>query len=91
MVQTPYPFVEDHTMLRIAIILVMTAIGLATGVLVGLIGGAALVEAGRNSCSGAACADIVVRTCMPVAALLGAALGLAKGVNMVFGNRVVVR
>ncbi len=78
-------------MLRIAIILIITAIGLIAGALVGLIGGALLVETGRNSCSGAACADIVVRTCIPVAAAIGAALGLGKGINIVFGNRVQVR
>ena len=75
-------------MLRISIVLLVTAIGLACGLCVGLIGGAAVIEFGKHSCSGPSCSDLVVRTIIPVAASIGAAIGLAKGLNLVAGRRV---
>lgn len=77
-------------MFRVLIVLLVMAIGLTTGALVGLLGGAALVEFGKQSCTGSACADIVIRTCVPIAAAVGAALGLAKGINMVSASRVSI-
>lgn len=77
-------------MVRITIILLIGVVGLAAGALIGLIAGVALVEFGKQSCSGAGCADVVLRTCVPIAAGIGGALGLAKGFNVV-SPRIALR
>lgn len=62
-------------MLRMMKILLLAAIGATAGVLLGVIAGLAFVEFGRHACSGAACADEIVRRFMPFGALAGALLG----------------
>ena len=70
-------------MLRITLVGCVTLIGLATGLCVGLLGGAELVEFGSRSCNGVTCGDLIVRGIAPVAGVAGALIGLAKGINLV--------
>lgn len=61
----------------IAAILIVAA-GAVVGGILGLVAGAAVFEAGHQTCEGAACADTVVRTFFPIGIFLGALLGLNK-------------
>ena len=73
-------------MYRFIIVFVVAAIGVVMGLLIGLVSGAAFLEFGNSSCTGANCADIVVRTFLPIAGGIGGLLGLAKGFNLVTGK-----
>jgi hypothetical protein len=62
-------------MLRMIKILLLAAFGAMAGVLLGVIAGLAFVEFGRHACTGAACADEIVRQFMPFGAIAGGLLG----------------
>ncbi|MGE3247155.1 MAG: hypothetical protein AB7F96_19900 [Beijerinckiaceae bacterium] len=76
-------------MLRFGIILSTTLLGVAIGAVAGLIGAAAFVEFGKQSCNGAECGAIIVRGILPGAIAIGAMLGFSKGVNIVSPQRVL--
>ena len=65
-------------MVRLAVIILVTTAGAAVGGIIGLVAGAAFLETGRTACTGAACADIVVRSFAPAGAILGALAGFSK-------------
>jgi hypothetical protein len=75
-------------MFRVVVVGLVTLTGLAAGLCIGLLVGAAIVEFGSRSCSGAACGDLIVRGIVPVAGLAGALIGLAKGMNLVTTRRI---
>ena len=69
-------------MFRFITVLTIVALGVAIGVFVGLVGGIAYIEFGKNSCSTAQCAGIIARAFVPVCGAVGGMLGLAKGINL---------
>ena len=69
-------------MSRVLVIALVASIGLLAGGLFGLLAGALIAESGHFSCSGIECGNFVMRTSVPVAAVLGAMLGIAKGVDL---------
>ena len=69
-------------MFRVLIVVLVTSIGLLAGALFGLLAGALIAESGHFSCSGIDCGNLVIRTSVPAAAVVGAMLGIAKGVDL---------
>lgn len=69
-------------MLRAVGMLILIIAGAALGAVGGMIAGAAFVEFGKSACSGAACADAIAKTYIPLGAGLGALAALGKALAM---------
>lgn len=69
-------------MFRFIALAAIVLAGACAGALVGLIGGAALLESGKSSCDMQSCADTIIRNIAPAGALMGALLGLGKAKSL---------
>ena len=73
-------------MFRVLGLLILIIAGATLGAIGGMLGGAALVEAGKSACTGAACADAIAKTYIPLGAALGALAAFAKALTLRSGR-----